>query len=110
MKECPKCRFVLEDNEEPEKVSKMLKIKKSNNDNNNYPILVADFKCKGCGKIIHVKWSDANENFILEKCPDCSSDLTVSVFLGAMNGFNLKSVCFSCYHELGNGSVGGFQK
>jgi ssDNA-binding Zn-finger/Zn-ribbon topoisomerase 1 len=105
MKECPKCHFVLEDNKEVEKVIKMLKIKKSNSDNLTYPILVADFKCNKCNKIIHVKWSEAIESFNLIKCPDCNNDLTVSLFLGAMNGFNLKSVCFSCYHELGNGNI-----
>ncbi|MDD4353086.1 MAG: hypothetical protein PHN56_01375 [Candidatus Nanoarchaeia archaeon] len=105
MKECPKCHFVLEDNNEVMKVSKLLRIKKSNNDDSNYPILVADFICKKCNKTIHIKWSDAVENFELIKCPVCSNDLVVSLFLGAMNGFNLKSVCFSCYHELGSGNI-----
>jgi len=110
MKECPKCHFVLEDNADAEKVAKMLIIRKSNNDNNKYPILVADFKCGKCNKTTHVKWGEINPSFSLTKCPECNSELTVSLFLGCMNGFNLKSVCFSCYHELGNGSIGGFQK
>ena len=110
MKECPKCHFELEDNEEVEKIIKMLKIKKSNNDNSVYPILVADFKCKRCDKIVHIKWSDINDSFILIKCPNCNGELVVSLFLGAMNGFNLKSVCFSCYNQIGTGSIGGFQK
>jgi DNA-directed RNA polymerase subunit RPC12/RpoP len=110
MKECPKCHFMLEDNNNAQNVVKMLKIKKLNNDNLNYPILVADFKCNKCNKITHIKWGEADENFNLVKCPVCNSDLTVSLFLGAMNCFNLKSVCFSCYTELGSGNIGGFQK
>jgi predicted Zn-ribbon and HTH transcriptional regulator len=110
MKECQKCHFILEDNTDAERVSKMIKIKKSNLDNLTYPILVADFNCNKCKKTVHIKWSDANEEFSLSKCPECNSDLTVSVFLGLMNGFNLKSVCFSCYTELSKGNIGGFQK
>lgn len=110
MKECIKCHFILEDNNDPEKVSKMLRIKKSNGDDLKYPLLVADFKCSKCNKTIHVKWSEATEDFILTKCPDCNSDLNVSLFLGIMNGFTLKSVCFSCYTEMGKGNIGGFQK
>jgi len=110
MKECSKCHFVLENNDDAAKVSKMLKIKKSNLDNLTYPILVADFNCKKCNKTIHVKWSEINDEFSLTKCPDCNSDLTVSLFLGVMNGFNLKSVCFSCYSEIGRGTIGCFQK
>jgi len=110
MKECIKCHFILEDNSDVENVSKMLKIKKSNGDNNAYSILVADYHCLKCKKIIHTKWSDINENFSLTKCPDCSNDLRVSIFLGSMNAFLLKSVCFSCYAEIGNGTIGSFQK
>ncbi len=110
MKECPKCHFIIEDNDDPLKVSKMLKIGKSGSTNLTYPLLVADFNCKKCNKSIHIKWSNIDENFELIKCPDCGTELKVSLFLGAMNGFNLKSVCFSCFHELGNGSIGGIQK
>ena len=110
MKECPKCHFVLEDNKEVEKVIKMLKIKKSNSDNLTYPILVADFKCKTCENVIHLKWSDVEKDINVETCEKCKTPLTVSVFLGLMNGFNLKSVCFSCYTEINNGNIGGFQK
>lgn len=110
MKECPKCLFELDGNDECEKVCKMLRIKKSNNDNLTYPILVADFYCDKCKKTIHIKWNDIKEDFMLVKCPDCERELKASVFLGLMNGFNLKSVCFSCYYELGNGNIGGFKK
>jgi hypothetical protein len=110
MKECMKCHFSLEDNNDTEKVCKMLKIKKANNDNLTYPILVADFKCNKCNKIVHIKWSDVNSEFSFTKCSDCNTDLIVSLFLGVMNGFNLKSICFSCYNEICNGNIGGFQK
>ncbi|MDD5054336.1 MAG: hypothetical protein PHG04_03080, partial [Candidatus Nanoarchaeia archaeon] len=89
---------------------KMLKIKKSNGDNETYPLLVADYNCPKCKKSIHIKWSDITDDFNLVKCPDCSGDLRVSVFLGSMKGFVLKTVCFSCYSEIGQGNVGGFQK
>ena len=109
MNSCNKCHFDLINNNQPLTVLKMLKIKKSNNDNCKYPILVADFKCSKCDNIIHVKWQDVNKDLAVEFCNKCESPMTVSIFLGLMNGFNLKSICFSCYNEIGKGNV-GFQK
>ncbi len=110
MKSCPKCNFVLVDNDDPLLVLKMLRTRKRNGDYNRFPLLVADFYCKECEETIHITWKELDNDIDVTKCPKCGSPLKASVFIGKMDGFKLESYCFSCYSKLDGGEVVFHQK
>lgn len=105
MNKCPKCNFLLVDNENSLNILKMLRTKKREGDDSKYPLLVADFFCKKCDNAMHVKWVDLEKDLNVMKCSDCGNELVTTIFLGVMNGFTLESYCINCYNKLNSGCI-----
>jgi hypothetical protein len=109
MNSCPKCSYVIVDNNQTLTVLKLLRMRKREGKDKKFPLLVADFYCKKCKNSIHVKWVDLDKDLKVLNCSECGENLYSTVFLGVMNGFMLESYCCNCLSKLNSGSV-GYQK